>query len=183
MISAARLTDMSSTAVEFIRRSWSPGCSFPSAVLPAGNRHVVSHDSTATADLLPPRDTHCELLFPPGTPFASAAASRWQNKKGPKDVGCRCQLGYHCPCPCHLARAIVWPHKLLPHHGKITPVHVFSLVTAHHTVLREPPSWGAAEGLAGSRKTTGGLRASLALHLPASPQRPPVSCYGTVFPL
>lgn len=51
MISAARLTDMSSTAVEFIRRSWSPGCSFPSAVLPAGNRHVVSHDSTATADL------------------------------------------------------------------------------------------------------------------------------------
>lgn len=54
IMSAACSTDTLSTVVEFIRRIRSPGCSLPSAVLPAGDRHTVSHDSTTPADLLPP---------------------------------------------------------------------------------------------------------------------------------
>lgn len=82
MMSAACSTDRLSTAVEFIRRSWSPGCSFPSAVLPAGEQHSVGHDKATPADVLPPGTLTANSAW---HPLASVATPGRQNKKGPKD--------------------------------------------------------------------------------------------------
>jgi len=88
MMSATRSMDMSSTMVEFIRSSWSPGSSFPSAVLPVGKQPAVNH---TPADLLPKHSSSHPAPSCCNNPF-------WVAKQKGKGLGALLPADAHSPC-------------------------------------------------------------------------------------